>query len=68
MLRSVGISLAFASVALTGVAFAETPNGKVPVTVDNFIRAETDHYLAANAKDVGGLGKFQHSREPVPID
>ncbi|MDR6590075.1 DUF1254 domain-containing protein [Agrobacterium tumefaciens] len=68
MLRSVGISLAFASVALTGVAFAETPNSKIPVTVDNFVRAETDHYLAANAKDVGGLGKFQHSREPVAID
>ncbi len=68
MFRSVGISLAFASVALTGGAFAQAPGSKMPVTVDNFARAETDHYLAANAKVVGGLGKFQHSREPVSID
>lgn len=68
MFRSVGISLAFASVALTGGAFAQAPSSKMPVTVDNFARAETDHYLAANAKAVGGLGKFQHSREPVSID
>ncbi|OYU89159.1 MAG: hypothetical protein CFE29_16720 [Bradyrhizobiaceae bacterium PARB1] len=68
MFRSVGISLAFASVALTGGAFAQAPAGKMPVTVGNFARAETDHYLAANAKTVGGLGKFQHSREPVSID
>ena len=40
----------------------------VPVTVDNFKRAETDHYLALNAKDAGGLGKFHHSREPANID
>ncbi len=68
MFRSVGISLAFASVALTSGAFAHEPGRKMPVTVDNFPRAETDHYLAANAKAVGGLGKFQHSREPVSID
>lgn len=68
MLRSVGIGLAFASVALTGGAFAEAPGGKIPVTVDNFVRAETDNYLAANAKTIGGLGRFQHSREPAAID
>lgn len=68
MFRSVGFSLAVASVVLTGGAYAETTGGKVPVSVDNFIRAETDNYLAINAKDVGGLGKFKHSREPVSID
>ncbi|MDH7795002.1 MULTISPECIES: DUF1254 domain-containing protein [unclassified Beijerinckia] len=68
MLRLVGISLAFASVALTSGAFAQAPDGKIPVTVDNFARAETDHYLAANAKVIGGLGKFQHSRAPASID
>lgn len=51
-----------------GVAFAESTESKMPVTVDTFVRAETDRYLAANAKDIGGLGKFKHSREPVPID
>lgn len=68
MFRLVRISLAVASVAWAGGAFAETSTGKIPVTVDNFVRAETDHYLAANAKDIGGLGEFKHSREPVAID
>lgn len=45
--------------------FAQKP---VPVTVDNFTRAETDHYLAVNAKEAGGLGKLHHSREPAEID
>lgn len=68
MFRLVGISLVFASLALTGGALAEAPDSKIPVTTDNFARAETDHYLAANAKLIGGLGKFQHSREPASID
>ena len=62
MFRSVGISLAFASVTMTSAAFAEAPGSKMPVTVDNFARAETNHYLAATAKDIGGLGKFKHTR------
>jgi hypothetical protein len=40
----------------------------VPVTVDKFARAETDHYLALNAKQAGGLGKLHHAREPASID
>ncbi|TCQ79512.1 uncharacterized protein DUF1254 [Ochrobactrum sp. BH3] len=68
MFRSVGISLVVASVAWVGGAYAETSDSKIPVTVDNFVRAETDHYLAANVKDIGKLGQFKHSREPVAID
>ena len=38
----------------------------VPVTVDNFIRAESDLYFAGIAKDSGGaIGKFNHRREPL---
>lgn len=40
----------------------------VPVTVDNFQRAETDHYLALNVKEAGGLGKLLHAREPASIE
>jgi hypothetical protein len=41
----------------------------VPVTVDNFIRAESDQYLAGLVKDSGGaVGKFNHRREPAAID
>ena len=36
----------------------------VPVTVDNFIRAEIDLYIG-NAVKEGGLGKLNHRREPL---
>jgi hypothetical protein len=39
----------------------------VPVTAENFERAETDLYFGAVVKD-GGFGKFHHNREPTPID
>src|SRR5262245_11374687 len=40
----------------------------VPVTVDNFARAETDRYLASNAKEAVGRGKLHPHREPASID
>jgi hypothetical protein len=39
----------------------------VPVTVDNFIRAESDKALANTAK-MDGFGKFEHSRELAALD
>ncbi|HWK63309.1 MAG TPA: DUF1254 domain-containing protein [Rhizobiaceae bacterium] len=38
------------------------------VTVDNFIRAESDLYFGNAVRDAGGTGKFSHHREPMPID
>jgi hypothetical protein len=38
-----------------------------PVTLDNFIRAESDLYFRTVAKE-GGLGTFAHRREPAAID
>ena len=56
-------------IAMTfGISASVQAQNAVPVTVDNFKRAETDHYLAVNAKEAGGLGKFHHSREPAAID
>ena len=41
----------------------------VPVTVDNFIRAESDLYFAGMLRDSGGtMGAFNHRREPANID
>ena len=40
----------------------------IPVTVDNFIRAESDTYIGNFVKESGGLGKLQHRREPASID
>ncbi|ODT14596.1 MAG: carboxylesterase [Kaistia sp. SCN 65-12] len=39
----------------------------MPVTADNFVRAESDRYFGAVARK-GGFGKFDHTREPAPID
>ena len=41
---------------------------RIPVTVDNFIRAESDTYIGNLAKESGSLGKLFHHREPAPID
>ena len=54
---------------LCASAFAQTEGSKpVPVTVENFIRAETDHYLENALKDAGGLGRFGHHRELLPVE
>jgi hypothetical protein len=39
----------------------------VPVTAENFPRAESDLYFSNVVKD-DGFGKFHHNREPTPID
>ena len=40
---------------------------QVPVTADNFPRAESDLYFG-NLIKLGSLGKFRHEREPADID
>ncbi|MEJ8856260.1 DUF1254 domain-containing protein [Variovorax robiniae] len=47
---------------------ATAATSAVPVTVDNFVRAESDTYVAALTKQGGGLGKLLHRREPASID
>jgi hypothetical protein len=39
----------------------------VPVTPDNFTRAESDMYFGGTVKN-GGFGKFNHGRGVMPID
>ena len=39
-----------------------------PVTADTFIRAKTDTYFRKKVEEAGGVGKFNHTRTPVPID
>ena len=39
----------------------------VPVTVDNFVRAESDLYFAGIIQK-NAFGQFDHSREPIAID
>jgi hypothetical protein len=59
-----GFLLATAS----SVALAQTPaSDAIPVTADNFVRAETDRTFASIEKQ-GGFSKFVHFRELSPID
>lgn len=44
-----------------------TADGRIIVTPDNFIRAESDLYMAGQFKD-GAFGQFKHTREPAPVD
>jgi len=39
----------------------------VPVTIDNFARAESDMYFSMVVKQ-GGFGKFRHYRDLFPVD
>ena len=61
-------------VVLTAIAptQAQSPSpsatGAIPVTVDNFIRAESDLYISVVALKEGGFGKFEHHRELSPVD
>ncbi|WP_394053115.1 DUF1254 domain-containing protein [Xanthobacter versatilis] len=43
------------------------PAVAIPVSTDNFVRAESDLYFAGIVKN-GGFGKFDHTRAPAPID
>ncbi|WP_456670746.1 DUF1254 domain-containing protein [Bradyrhizobium sp. USDA 3240] len=54
-------------VADATVGAAPAAGGAVPVTVDNFARAESDLYINNLAKEAG-LGKLSHRREPASID
>src|SRR4029453_2946331 len=48
---------------------AQSPaRSTVPVTADNFTRAETDTYFANIVEQAGGPGKFFHRRDIEPID
>lgn len=58
--------LLLTAAALLGLALPAA-HAAEPVTVDNFIRAESDLYFGNMVKD-GALGKFVHRREPASID
>lgn len=63
----VPICAALSLAATSSLALAQAPSSAaVPVTVDNYNRAQTDVYFGQTVK-VGGLGKFRHGRELAPI-
>jgi hypothetical protein len=56
----------FAALACASGAYAASDDKPIPVTPDNFVRAESDLYFSGVVKDEG-FGKFMHRREPTPI-
>jgi hypothetical protein len=64
-----------AAFAFTQVLCSSTPasaqqapsSNAIPVTVDNFVRAESDRYFGVVEKE-GGFGKLNHRRALMPID
>ncbi len=40
----------------------------VPVTVENFIRAESDRMFASFQADAGGVNRLKHNRTPTPVE
>jgi hypothetical protein len=60
--------MALSLAATSSVALAQTPSASaIPVTVDNYVRAQSDIYFGQTAK-AGAFGKFRHGRELVPAD
>jgi hypothetical protein len=62
------ILCALAFPVMIGTVHAQSADNSVPVTVDNFVRAESDLYFAGILKDSGATGKFLHRREAARID
>jgi hypothetical protein len=50
---------------ITGTHAQSRASNAIPVTVDNYNRAQTDVYFAGIVKN-GGFGKFRHGRELAP--
>src|SRR5215472_6076414 len=46
----------------------ESKTQGVPVTVENFRRAESDMYFSNVINQEGAFGRFTHHRDPAPID
>jgi len=63
-----GMGTLVLALAAWSPALAQSAGEAIPVTTDNFVRAESDLYLSGILKESGAVGKFNHNREPAPID
>ena len=59
--------ITFSLVATLIFLMASSCWGSEKVTIDNFVRAETDMTFKRYEK-AGGFGKFFHIRQPTPLD
>jgi hypothetical protein len=70
MRTTFAISALAAMLAAISTAEAQQPptGNAIPVTPDNFVRADSDLYFGSGVKDAGGTGKFFHHRAVTPVD
>src|SRR5215471_18860395 len=61
------VCLALSLAAMCAAALAQQSSGtSVPVTVDNYIRAQSDVYFGQTVK-AGAFGRFRHGGELAPV-
>lgn len=60
--------LGFVGLAAGALTASLVEQPAILVNVDNFARAESDFYFGNAIKDAGGIGRFGHHREMMPID
>jgi hypothetical protein len=64
-----GIALGTVSAVYAQTSSASPSGNVVPVTSDNFIRAESDRYFAINVTQSGGeLDTFHHDRDIASVN
>jgi hypothetical protein len=64
----VATALAAISAVPTRSSAQQRTDNTMPVTVENFSRAESDLYMSVVALKEDGFGKFEHHREVSPVD
>jgi hypothetical protein len=65
--RLLATSVALFLIVVGEPAAQSVKGGAIPVTPDNFVRAESDLYFGNIVND-DGFGKFKHHREVSPVD
>jgi hypothetical protein len=65
---STNLAIAAAFAVRSVAALAQSASSPIPVTVDNYVRAETDKTFAGLSAMGDGIGKFHHNREMTPIE
>jgi hypothetical protein len=61
------ISALVALTVINGAQAQSRDGSQIPVTPDNFVRAESDRFFGTTVRN-GGFGKFNHIRELTPLD
>jgi hypothetical protein len=68
ILYSLGIVISIIIVAQAQSPSPTNARSTVPVTIDNFARAESDLYMGNAVKEAGGTSKIFHHREMMPVE